>query len=259
MHPRAATLLLGSLFLASCTLSFGNGSSGQGGESSQPIPTLTDGAVCTDHLECKSGMCMDNLCEGAHCACSGGECDDSGTASTDCEAGWLCVHHPASTDFFGFTISSFNRCQASCPVCPAHHTCTEGASFCEADSSWTELTVTATATPDHIAPGESVSLTATATSPTGDIDFDFTWKFNDAVDSSGAGAAVTHTFAKSGVYQSYVDVSSGQGSHYGYASTTVVVCGKGGDRCSDTDLDSGPPCCAGLTCAPTEGFEHACQ
>jgi hypothetical protein len=93
MPTRAATLLLTSICLTACDITLG-------GSSSESGLDLVDGAVCKRSDDCNSGNCLNNLCSGSDCTCSGADCPTSGASSSDCETGWLCVHHPGSSGFF---------------------------------------------------------------------------------------------------------------------------------------------------------------
>jgi hypothetical protein len=79
------------------------------------------GGACATNAQCKSGLCKGGVCLGMDCSCGATVCSESGTASSDCAPGWLCVHS------FGnplYAESASNSCMPSCGSCPANYTCT---------------------------------------------------------------------------------------------------------------------------------------
>jgi PKD domain len=256
MRLAGTALLLASTVLAACTIRLGS-SSTQDDPTAKPTPgTSVDGSVCRTDNECVSGHCNLNLCGGASCACPSGGCGPAGSPSSACQPGWVCAHF--ESDDFLLGHSSHDNCAAPCPACPDHYVCYPDSTFCVEDSSWASPVVTATATPDHAAPGDTIVFHAGATSPIGDTDLTYTWKFNDQPQTSAMGPDAKHTYSKGGVYDVEIRVESGGGERFSEPTVTVTICGNKGDACGDGNFGLGP-CCGSLQCTYGADPNPTCQ
>ncbi len=195
-----------------------------------------DGGSCSSDEGCKSGTCYEGACAGSTCGCSG-TCPAEGGPSSDCSSGWVCVYYPpdAITGFFG--ASGESKCAPTCGHCPEHWSCTDGATLCSYDSSWTSPQVTIDGPTMGIA-GESLAFHADATSAVGAKIVTYAWSFDSSDMATPQSADATHVFAYAGEYTVQVLVTDdGSGSPHspnGSAMIEVTICAPAGQSCVDS-------------------------
>lgn len=212
-----------------------------------------DGSRCSSNDGCKSKSCERGICGGSFCNCGSDGC---GKASSDCEAGWICV----SMDGIARTT---RRCFATCGSCPPGQACptTPGETLCTDNPLVTGPKVTIVApmppTPGasiEVHAGTTVMFRATATSPSQATIGAFTWRF---VGEEKKGAEVTHTFKEGGggARVSVVDEFGVTGE----AEISVRVCQAAGTACN-TFGGVANPCCTGLNCnGDASGMNYTCR
>lgn len=177
---------------------------------------LPDGNACNASGDCKSGSCINSMCDGSKCSCPGNACNAAGSSSSDCAAGWVCVHS------LGFTLGGVaDKCQPLCSApCPANWVCPAGSSLC-AHPMAAALNVTISGVSGPIAVSQQQHFNAAVTNSSGDpVVALVTWTFGDGQGAQGSDTA--HVYMTKGVFDVLVTADDQHG-RTGQAETKVTV------------------------------------
>lgn len=177
---------------------------------------LPDGTACSASGDCKSGNCLDSICDGSKCSCPGNSCNTEGSSSSDCAAGWVCVHS------LGFTLGGIaDKCQPLCSApCPTNWVCPVGSSICSYNTS-SALNVAIGAIPAPITVNVQQHFHASVTNANGDpVVTIVTWTFGDG--QGAAGIDTDHVYMTKGNFK-VVAVADDQHGRTAQGQTTVSV------------------------------------
>lgn len=177
---------------------------------------LPDGTACSASGDCKSGSCTSNVCDGSKCSCPGNACNVEGSSSSDCGAGWVCVHS------LGFTLGGIaDKCQPLCSApCPANWVCPLGSTLC-AYNMTAALNVAISGVSGPIGVDQELHFHAAVTNASGDpVVSIVTWTFGDGQGAQGNDTA--HVYLTKGVFNVVVTADDQHG-RTGQAETKVSV------------------------------------
>jgi hypothetical protein len=190
-----------------------------------------DGASCTKDLDCGSGRCSADRCDGTDCTCDSPDCH----SRSSCLAGWLCTRGDA------ISLEAAPRCRLECTTsagCPSNKHCDNG--VCKTGPapfvlSWGSFPRTpACAAKVPCAYKVSVSAGTTVTT--------FTWTFGAAPPVVTKDPSTTFTYDVPGTYTVHVQAQASTGAVATLDETEILCVGGPGTVCDP----QGAPCCGGM-------------